>query len=175
MPEYPKVERPEVAAARSAAAVANRHAISDVEPVVFRDKNKPEMVVGRVEFSKVQDSGVREDFSTGSVRDSREGKGRYDLVAPRALRRLARHYENGARKYQDRNWEKGQPLARFLDSALRHLNCVLEGKTDEDHLAAVAWNVFAVMEFQERIALGIADPKLDDLPRMPFSKAPIVK
>lgn len=134
-------------------------------------QQKPPIILPDIAgFTSVTDSGKREDFATGSVRDSRDGKGRYDLIAPRALRRLARHYENGARKYTDRNWEKGQPLARFLDSALRHLNCVLEGKTDEDHLAAVAWNVFAIMEFQERIAAGQADPKLDDLPRPPAAE-----
>ena len=30
----------------------------------------------------VKDSGKRESFSTGAVRDIRAGKGRYDLVSP---------------------------------------------------------------------------------------------
>lgn len=147
------------------------------EPMVMRPDPKvlrPEIVVGRIEFNKVSDSGAREELATGSVRDTREGKGRYDLIAPRALHRLARHYENGARKYQDRNWEKGQPMSRCLDSAIRHLNKVLQGQTDEDHLAAAAWNVFAIMEFQERIAEGCGDKKLDDLPRRPAGDKPLL-
>ncbi|HUS51203.1 MAG TPA: dATP/dGTP diphosphohydrolase domain-containing protein, partial [Candidatus Paceibacterota bacterium] len=73
-----------------------------------------------MEFKEVKDSGKRQDFDTGSRRDTRDGKGRYDLLPVRAIKRLAKHYENGAKKYGDRNWEKGQPLSRYLDSALRH-------------------------------------------------------
>lgn len=47
----------------------------------------------------MKDSGKREDFGTGAVRDSREGKGRYDLISPIALKRLAVVYEKGANKY----------------------------------------------------------------------------
>ena len=60
------------------------------------------------------DSGKRRDFPTGSRRDSREGKGRYDLISPIALRRLALVCERGAAKYGDRNWEKGQPMSGYI-------------------------------------------------------------
>lgn len=53
-----------------------------------------------MEFDAVTDSGVREEFATGSRRDSRDGKGRYDLIPPIPMKRLARHYENGAKKYR---------------------------------------------------------------------------
>lgn len=43
------------------------------------------------------------------------------MVSPFAMRRLAQHYENGAQKYADRNWEKGMPFSRYVDSAKRHL------------------------------------------------------
>jgi hypothetical protein len=107
----------------------------------------------------IQDSGQREEFTTGAVRDIREGKGRFDLVSPFALMRLAKWYEAGAKKYSERNWEKGMPFSRFLDSALRHLIKYQMGMSDEDHLAAAAWNVFAIMHFEE---LGRID--LNDLP-----------
>ena len=118
------------------------------------------------DFNQVKDSGKREDFSTGSRRDSRDGKGRYDLLSPHATRRDAKHMENGAKKYGDRNWEKGQPFSRFLDSAERHLNCFKEGKTDEDHLAAARWNLGCIVHFQELIAQGHTEfAHLDDLPK----------
>lgn len=110
------------------------------------------------------DSGKREDFTTGSVRDSREGKGRFDLLPPRALKRLAVHFERGARKYGDRNWEKGQPLQRFIDSTMRHLTCWQAGRRDEDHLIAAAWNLLAHVETQERIDAGELPAVLDDFP-----------
>ena len=69
----------------------------------------------------VKDSGEREDFGTGSVRDTDSGKPRYDLVSVPALTRLAHHLRKGAEKYSERNWELGQPASRFYASALRHL------------------------------------------------------
>lgn len=110
-----------------------------------------------------KDSGQRQEWDTGSQRDSREGKGRYDLLPPEAMRRLAQVYERGAAKYDDRNWEKGQPLSRLLDSALRHTFQVLEGKTDEDHAMHAAWNLFAFVTICERIEAGTLPASLDDL------------
>ncbi|KKK94181.1 hypothetical protein LCGC14_2685460, partial [marine sediment metagenome] len=42
-----------------------------------------------MKFQRVKDSGKRQEFETGSVRDTQEGKGRYDLVSPIFVRRLA--------------------------------------------------------------------------------------
>lgn len=106
----------------------------------------------------LKDSGQREVFESGMIRDSRVGKGRFDLISPIALRRLALVYEKGALKYSPRNWEKGAPLSRFLDATLRHLNQFKEGMRDEDHLAQAAWNIFAMMHFEE------LRPDLNDLP-----------
>ena len=107
----------------------------------------------------IQDSGQREEFATGAVRDTREGKGRFDLISPFALMRLARWYQEGAKKYSERNWEKGINFSRYLDSAFRHLTKFLMGMEDEDHLAAAAWNIFAIMHHQE-----LGEIHLDDLP-----------
>ena len=115
-------------------------------------------------FDKVKDSGKRQNFNTGSVRDTNTGKGRFDLVAPYAMLRLAQHYENGAVKYNPRNWELGQPLSRYLDSAFRHLIKVAMGLEDEDHLNAATWNIMAITETQMRIKLGLLPEELDDLP-----------
>lgn len=106
-----------------------------------------------------------EKFQTGSHRDSRKGKGRFDLVPFEGIRRVALRYEYGADHYGDRNWEKGQPLSRMLDSALRHLMQALDGQDDEDHLAAVAWNSLGVMHIQREIQAGRLPAELDDLPR----------
>jgi len=116
------------------------------------------------EFNEVADSGgERQVFDTGSNRDNREGKGRFDLLPAYALLRLARHYENGAKKYGDRNWESGQPLARYLDSMIRHAFKFLSGSRVEDHLAAVAWNALAYIETEHRIEQGVLPADLDDI------------
>ena len=55
----------------------------------------------------IKDSGERTMFDTGAVRDMHEGKGRFDLLPMCVLMRLAKHYEAGAKKYEERGWEKG--------------------------------------------------------------------
>jgi len=111
------------------------------------------------EYSEVKDSGERRQYESGMVRDRSEGKGRFDLITPFALIRLAKHYENGARKYNDRNWEQGAPLTDFYDSAMRHLTKWMLRWDDEDHLAAALWNIAAMIHFEE---LGRED--LDNRP-----------
>lgn len=112
----------------------------------------------------IQDSGERTEFETGAQRDCAEGKGRYDLLSPLALARLAKHMEEGAKKYSDRNWEKGIPLHSFFDSAIRHLYKWLSGECDEDHLAAAFWNIHGLIHTSMKIETGELPDELWDLP-----------
>lgn len=114
-------------------------------------------------FDHVKDSGERRDFGTGSVRDVRTGKGRYDLLPPVAIKRLAQHFENGAVKYGDKNWELGQPLSGYLDSGLRHGFNLLDLQVDEDHAAAAIWNFIAFLCTAEWIIDGRLPRDLDDI------------
>lgn len=107
---------------------------------------------------KINDSGNRRKFKTGAVRDMEIGKGRCDLLPACAILRLSKHYEEGAKKYEDRNWEKGIPISSMIDSALRHLLKYLDGQTDEDHLVASAWNIMGAMWMEEK------HPSLQDIP-----------
>ncbi len=115
-------------------------------------------------FDKVQDSGERTEFTSGAVRDRQDGKGRFDLFSPISLMRLAQHFENGAQKYKDRNWEKGMPLSRFFDSAVRHLYAFIGGSRDEDHLAAADWNIHCLIHTEAMIEAGKLPKELNDLP-----------
>ena len=117
-----------------------------------------------VEENPIKDSGLRRSYVTGSVRDVRTGKGRFDLISPIALRRLAVHLENGARKYDERNWEKGQPLMDYIDSALRHIASYVEGYRDEDHMAAALWNIHGFIHTEELISRGVLPNSLDNRP-----------
>lgn len=94
------------------------------------------------------------EYDTGARRDSREGKGRYDLISPYALERLARRLEFGVNRYGERNWEKGQHMMDYFDSQQRHMNKWLMGMRDEDHLAAAFWNIMCMMHDDTR---GTAD------------------
>lgn len=99
----------------------------------------------------IKDSGHRHKFASGAVRDMQTGKGRCDLLPPAAILRLARHFEAGAAKYGERNWEKGIPINSFIDSAIRHIMKYMAGQDDEDHLVAAAWNLMCAMETEERL------------------------
>lgn len=100
----------------------------------------------------------------GATRSDRTGKGRFDLLPPQALQKVAIHFEEGGLQRGDRNWEKGIPLARFIDSALRHIFKELSGADDENHMEAAAWNILCYIETRERISLGQLPVELDDLP-----------
>jgi hypothetical protein len=118
------------------------------------------------EYDHVKDSGERQEFTTGAVRDKSSGKGRFDLLPAYVLFRDARHMENGAVKYGDRNWEKGIPLSRFMDSAIRHICCYQMGMRDEDHLAAARWNLGGLIWTEEMIRRGKLPAELNDLPEV---------
>lgn len=101
-------------------------------------------------YKPILDSGDRHEFASGAVRDMPEGKGRCDLLPPAAILRLSRHFEAGAKKYGERNWEKGIPIKSFIDSSFRHILRYMNGEIDEDHLVAAAWNLMCALEMEER-------------------------
>jgi len=139
-----------------------------------------------------KDSGKREEFTSGMVRDTQTDKMRFDLAfdgplfwalfndSPvREIIRAAQswyaegsiaqaanvilaiiHYEGctifdfveryaqlmlrGAVKYSEQNWMKAEGEAeykRFRSSFCRHLKQYLNGEKDEDHMAAVFFNL----------------------------------
>lgn len=111
-----------------------------------------------------KDSGERRKFNTGAQRDVVDGKGRYDLISPIMIERLAKLLQRGAEKYNDRNWEKGMPLSVYMDSGMRHLFKFLEGHRDEDHLIAAIWNLQALLHIEEMVKRGKLSEELLDLP-----------
>lgn len=69
----------------------------------------------------------------------------------------------GARKYGERNWEKGLPSSWYLASLMRHLEQFRAGDRIEDHLAAIRFNVDGLMHNEEEVALGRYPDELLDL------------
>jgi len=104
------------------------------------------------------------EYKTGAKRDNNKGKGAYELITPIGLKRLAIVYEKGATQKGDRDWEKGFPMSRALQSAIRHTYQYLEGQRDEDHLAQAVWNLMACIHFEEQIEKGKLPKELNDLP-----------
>lgn len=103
-----------------------------------------------MDFS-TKDSGKREQYESGMQRDTNENKARFDLLIPdnipyekQFLTRCANLMMRGAVKYNDRNWEKAsgeEELKRFKESAFRHFIQWISGEVDEDHSAAVVFNM----------------------------------
>ena len=75
-----------------------------------------------------------------------------------AMLEVAKHYEDGAKKYAERNWEQGIPLHCYIDSGVRHYLKFMRGDTDEPHDRAFLWNMLCALWTQYNI------PKMIDLP-----------
>ena len=112
----------------------------------------------------MHDSGNRESFSSGAVRDTADDKPRPDLISPFALMRLGEWLRLGAEKYDERNWEQGIPIQRCIASLYRHLLAYQAGENDEDHMAAIMCNSMFIIHNEEMIADGVLPAELDDMP-----------
>ena len=99
----------------------------------------------RADEFKIKDSGERKKFDSGMVRDITEGKIDYSLIRDGVMfKRWASHITKGAIKYAKRNWMKAsgeEEYERFKESACRHFEQWLNGDIDEDHAAAVFFNI----------------------------------
>jgi hypothetical protein len=112
----------------------------------------------------IKDSGVRQEFTTGAVRDKNFGRGKPSLVPNWVIWLVSRTYEDGATKYAPRNWEKGMPLSRYLDSAERHLAKLKAGCRDEPHASQVIWNMIGYIFTGAQIKMGFRPKELNDMP-----------
>lgn len=138
---------------------------------------------------EIKDSGNRQEFPTGAVRDIQKGKGRPSLMPLMVVAQLlderlggdtvlqeiayfaergktislyhslarfgvtafgdietmiletSKHFEAGALKYGENNWQKGIPVNCYLDSAIRHYLKWRRGDKDEPHDRAFCWNI----------------------------------
>lgn len=57
------------------------------------------------------------------------------------LLEVAKHFEEGSKKYNENNWQKGIPAKVYVDSGTRHYLKWLRGDTDEPHDRAFCWNI----------------------------------
>lgn len=101
----------------------------------------------------IKDSGSRQSFTGGAVRDTEEGKLDYSNLfvwfEPMGTRYVA-HMTKGRTKYPDPepgtpNWSlfeaTPETLARTERSLDRHYKAYRMGQTDEDHAAAILFNL----------------------------------
>jgi len=101
----------------------------------------------------IKDSGSRQQFSTGMIRDNAD-KIRYDLIPLFMLDRFAEHLTKGSLKYKPRNWELAETpeeMDRFIASAWRHFVQYMENETEEDHFSAVLFNLCGIEMIKEKL------------------------
>lgn len=80
---------------------------------------------------------------------------RFSLIPWDAIWKVAEHFGIGARKYEDRNWERGYPWSWSYDALLRHLASDMDGEerdpeTGSLHITAVAWHALILIAFRLR-------------------------
>jgi hypothetical protein len=104
------------------------------------------------------------DPITGGVKGTKLA--RFSLIPAEFLWALAEHYGKGAKKYEDRNWEKGYNWGYTVDALLRHVMQFRMGErydlhkhdchpdctehTGSHHLVAAAWHCVALFIFDIR-------------------------
>lgn len=98
------------------------------------------------------------------------GKLRYDLLPPDALADIVSVFTYGAKKYADRNWEKGMAFSRIYAAMQRHLNAYWAGQDlDEEsalpHLAHAGFGILALLHLHN------TRPECDDRPTVVTSPA----
>lgn len=58
---------------------------------------------------------------------------------------VSKHFEEGALKYGENNWQKGIPISSYIDSALRHYTKYKLNYQDENHDRAFIWNILCAI------------------------------
>lgn len=79
---------------------------------------------------------------------------------------VAKHFEEGAKKYGENNWQKGLPVHCYIDSAVRHYLKWLRGDKDEPHDRAFVWNIMCCIwecDFSPRAKMK-GTPVAEELP-----------
>lgn len=98
---------------------------------------------------------------------------RPELIAPEFIFELSEVLAYGAKKYEDRNWEKGMKWSRPFGALMRHLWAWWKGEDKDEetgfsHLAHAACNVMFLLTFESR-RIGV-DDRFSTLPSLQEKK-----
>lgn len=105
---------------------------------------------------------VRVTSATGGEKGDKLA--RFDLIPTGPLWKVAELYGRGAKKYAERNWERGYDWHLSYAAMMRHANAFWSGvdvdaETGAPHLASVVFHALALMEY------GVTHPEFDDRPK----------
>jgi hypothetical protein len=96
-------------------------------------------------------------FTSGAIRDNDDTKEDYiETISWKAMKRYAQYMTGKKKKYGAGNFKKGIPQESYEQSLVRHLQKYLANKyeggdveKEEDHLSAMLFNVFGIINEQE--------------------------
>lgn len=72
---------------------------------------------------------------------------------------VAKHFEEGCKKYGENNWRRGIPVKFYIDSAVRHYLKFRRGDKDEPHDRAFCWNILcAIWTHDHKPELRVIQP-----------------
>ena len=113
----------------------------------------------------ISSSGVHAATNTLGGRKDDTNKLRWDLLPVAPLTRVVEVYTMGAKKYDDRNWEKGIKWGRVFAAMMRHAWKYWGGERNDPedkqhHLASVVWTALTLMEYEN------THPEFDDRVRI---------
>lgn len=118
------------------------------------------------------------DATTGGAKGSKLAA--FHLIPWTIIRELAEHFGRGARKYADRNWERGYAWSLSFAALHRHLEAWWSGEDIDDdpslyvegeqhvarHIIAVVWHAL-VLAFFSRYHVGTDDRPVNVRPPEP--------
>ena len=84
---------------------------------------------------------------------------------------VAKHFEDGAKKYGENNWQKGIPVHCYIDSAIRHYLKWLRGDKDEPHDRAFVWNLMCCIWEVDYREMWVEE-ETPEPARVPVTKCP---
>lgn len=64
---------------------------------------------------------------------------------PTMILEVSKHFEDGAKKYGEYNWQKGIDEGSYINSGVRHYLKWLRGDQDEPHDRAFVWNMLCLI------------------------------
>lgn len=107
---------------------------------------------------------VRSVSSTGGEKGTKDE--RFDLLPWGSLAKIARHFGEGAKKYDDHNWRRGYEWSKSFAALQRHLTAFWEGEdideeTGSPHLAAAGFHILVLLEYMD------THPDFDDRYKKP--------
>jgi hypothetical protein len=116
----------------------------------------------------IRDTGDRQTFSTGMVRNAAKDKTRYNPVLEGPMfKRWASHLWKGKKVYPDAalgvgNWtlaETEEELQRAKESFFSHVMDYLDGDDVEDHAAAIFFNINLIENIKEKMAAKLSQER----------------